>query len=94
MCALFASVMATIAATDRVGPFERLSRVSRSRGRLEHAVEVEEAAPRDVVRMHGRFFQVEHRCHAGVGTGEVGGPFVARSALDDRGDFLAAGART
>ncbi|MFC8420272.1 MASE1 domain-containing protein [Streptomyces sp. NPDC057236] len=27
MCALFASVMATIAATDRVGPFERLSEV-------------------------------------------------------------------
>ncbi|MFF7856306.1 MASE1 domain-containing protein [Streptomyces sp. NPDC007904] len=27
LCALFASVLATIAATDRVGPFERLSRV-------------------------------------------------------------------
>ncbi|MGW5612887.1 MASE1 domain-containing protein [Streptomyces sp. NPDC003877] len=27
VCALFASVMATVAATDRVGPFERLSRV-------------------------------------------------------------------
>jgi integral membrane sensor domain MASE1 len=27
LCALFASVMTTVAATDRVGPFERLSRV-------------------------------------------------------------------
>ena len=27
LCALFASVMATVAATDRVGPFERLTRV-------------------------------------------------------------------
>ena len=27
LCALFASVMATVAATDRVGPFEQLSRV-------------------------------------------------------------------
>src|ERR1700722_15462479 len=72
----------------RRGPIDpgRRGAEARSRGRLDHTVDLDEARAGPVVRMTGRLLHAEHGRHARIGVLEVGGPFIPGAGAEDLGE--------